>query len=188
MDWGLLGYEASVCRQLQLVEDRCSEATDDSLIMVEHPPTVTTRAWWRAKAIFSCRKNISHREGIELHRVSRGGKATFHEPGQLVIYPIIKLKDNDIGLFVLTVLESAATVLRAYGLRAEFKNGRPGLWVRLPKDSKHRYLRQRRGHVSRPVDKCEQRSTGAQSIVPCGHAEEVFGRQWQGNTVNPSTW
>jgi lipoate-protein ligase B len=173
MDWGLLGYEESVRRQLQLVEDRCSEATEDSLILVEHPPAVTIGRSGGRKDLLMPEEYFC-REGIELHQVSRGGKATFHEPGQLVIYPIIKLKDNDVGLFVLTVLESAAAVLRAYGFCPEFKNGSPGLWVRSRKIASIGVCVKEGVTYHGLSLNVNNDLRGSQLIIPCGHAEEVF--------------
>jgi lipoate-protein ligase B len=173
MDWGLLGYGESVRRQLQLVEERCSGVIGDSLILVEHHPAVTIgRSGGQSDLLMP--EAFFHREGIELHRVSRGGKATFHEPGQLVIYPIIKLKDNDIGLFVGTLLESAAAVLRVYGLRSEFKDGRPGLWVRSQKIASVGICIKERVTYHGLSINVNNDLRGSQLIVPCGHAEEVF--------------
>jgi len=173
MDWGLLGYEESVRRQLQLVEERCSGVAGDSLILVEHPPAVTIgRSGGQSDLLMP--EAYFHREGIGLHAVSRGGKATFHEPGQLVIYPIIKLKDNDIQLFVFTFLESAAAVLRAYGLRPEFKDGRPGLWVRSRKTASIGICVKEGVTYHGLSINVNNDLRGSRLIVPCGHAGEVF--------------
>lgn len=173
MDWGLLGYGESVRRQLQLVEERCSGAAGDSLILVEHPLAVTLgRSGGQSDLLVP--EAYFRREGIELHAVSRGGKATFHEPGQLVVYPIIRLRDHDIRGFVLTLLESAAAVLRAYGLQPEFKDGRPGVWVSCRKMASIG-LCVKEGvtyhGLSMNVNNDLQ---GSRLIVPCGHAGEVF--------------
>jgi lipoate-protein ligase B len=173
IDWGLLGYEESVRRQLQLVEERCSGVIGDSLIFVEHHPAVTIgRSGGQSDLLMP--EEYFHREGIELHEVSRGGKATFHEPGQLVVYPIIKLKDNDIGLFVFTLLESAAAVLLAYGLRSEFKDGRPGLWVRSRKIASVGICVKEGVTYHGLSINVNNDLRGSQLIIPCGHAEEVF--------------
>lgn len=173
MDWGLVAYGESVRRQLKLVEERCSGAAGDSLILVEHPLAVTIgRSGGRSDLLVP--ETYLHREGIEFHEVSRGGKATFHEPGQLVIYPIVRLRDNDVRRFVFTLLESAAAVLRAYGLPSEFKDGRPGLWVRSRKIASI-------GLCVKEGVTCHGLSInvnndlrGSLLIVPCGHAGEVF--------------
>lgn len=173
MDWGLLGYGESVRRQLRLVEERCSGAAGDSLILVEHPLAVTLgRSGGQSDLLMP--ETYFHREGIELHAVSRGGKATFHEPGQLVVYPIVRLRDNDIKRFVLTLLESAAAVFQAYGLPSEFKEGRPGVWVRSRKIASIGLCVTEGVTYHGLSMNVNNDLQGSRLIVPCGHAGEVF--------------
>jgi lipoate-protein ligase B len=173
MDWGLLGYGESVRRQLKLVEERCSGAAGDSLILVEHPLAVTIgRSGGQGDLLMP--EAYFHREGIELHAVSRGGKATFHEPGQLVVYPIVKLRDNDVKRFVFTLLESAAAVFRAYGLRPEFKEGRPGLWVGSRKIASVGLCIEEGVTYHGLSMNVNNDLRGSRLIIPCGHAGEVF--------------
>jgi lipoate-protein ligase B len=172
MDWGLLGYEESLCRQLQLVEARCRGVVGDYLILVEHHRTVTIgRNGGQDDLLMP--EAYFHREGIELHEVSRGGKATFHEPGQLVVYPIIKLKNNDTGLFVLTLLTAAAEVLRAYDLRPEFKEGKPGLWIRSKKIASTGICVKEGVTYHGLSLNVDNDLRGFRLIAPCGNAEEV---------------
>ncbi len=74
-------------------------------------------------------QDVLKQKGVSLHRVDRGGMATFHGPGQLVVYPIVKISDKDIHVFLKQLLDAAADVLKSYGLIPEFKEGKPGLWV-----------------------------------------------------------
>jgi len=173
MDWGLLGYEESLCRQLQLVEARCRGVVGDFLILVEHHRTVTIgRSGGKNDLLMP--EAYFHREGIELHEVSRGGKATFHEPGQLVVYPIIKLKDDDTGFFVSSLLKAAAEVLRAYELRPEFREGKPGLWVRSRKIASIGICVKEGVTYHGLSLNVDNDLHGFQLIAPCGNAEEVF--------------
>ncbi len=70
------------------------------------------------------------KRGVALYEVDRGGRATFHGPGQLVAYPIINLKSKDIHFYLSSLLNAAAQVIRSFGLEPRLKPGRPGIWVR----------------------------------------------------------
>lgn len=127
VDWGQLAYPEALCRQQELVAERLAGGTD-SLILVEHPPTVTLgRRGGDQDLLLS--SDLLTANGIALCRVERGGQATAHEPGQLVVYPVIELQERDLHKYVRSLLEAAADVLRAYGLKPDFKPGEPGLWV-----------------------------------------------------------
>ena len=56
--------------------------------------------------------------------------ATFHGPGQVVAYPIVRLRDRDLHVFLTGLLGAMEEVLRSYGLDPERKKGQPGLWVK----------------------------------------------------------
>ena len=128
LEWGSLDYGVAFLRQKSLVEERISGSSPDRLVLVEHPPVVTIG---RSGGLGDLRisKEKLFRKGIDLHQADRGGMATFHGPGQLVAYPILKLKNRDLHLYLKTLQDTLATVLRTYGLNPEFKNGRPGVWV-----------------------------------------------------------
>jgi lipoic acid synthetase len=68
-------------------------------------------------------------KGVSLQKVDRGGRATFHGPGQLVVYPIVKVGDQDLHAFLKRLLDTIADVLQSYRLVSEFKKGKPGVWV-----------------------------------------------------------
>jgi len=128
LDWGLLGYGEAFRRQKAVVEDRIAGICPDSLVLVEHPPVVTIGRSGDLNDLYISKEDLA-RKGIELHQVDRGGMATFHGPGQLVAYPIIKLLKKDLHFYLLTLQNTVAAVLRAYGLNPTLKDGRPGLWV-----------------------------------------------------------
>jgi lipoyl(octanoyl) transferase len=83
-DWGLIDYEASVARQLALVDDVAAERTVERVVMCTHPPVVTLG---RATAA----GDVAGWQGPTVV-TSRGGRATYHGPNQLVIYPILDLR------------------------------------------------------------------------------------------------
>ncbi len=128
IDWGVLDYDRALVRQQQMVADRIKGNSPDRLILVEHPPVVTIG---RSGGLNDLRvpEKILDQKSVSLQRVDRGGRATFHGPGQLVIYPIVKVKDKDLHAFVKQLLHAVADVLQSYNLVPEIKKGRPGLWV-----------------------------------------------------------
>jgi lipoyl(octanoyl) transferase len=70
--------------------------------------------------------------GSEVHRVERGGKVTYHGPGQLVMYPVLDLRQfrQDLHWYVTCVEEVVVRTLAHYGVRGEREKGNPGVWVR----------------------------------------------------------
>ena len=129
LDWGTLQYHEALQRQKSLVQERVRDASPDRLVLVEHPAVVTIG---RSGDLGDLRvpETVLREKGIDLCRVDRGGKVTFHGPGQLVAYPIIKLHDKDLRKYIEGLLESVAGILREFGLQPERRNMTPGLWVR----------------------------------------------------------
>jgi lipoyl synthase len=127
-DWGLLTYDLSFERQSRLVDNRIADRINDQLNFVEHFPVVTLGRSGGYSDLCISEKELDDYEG-QLCFTDRGGKATYHGPGQLVVYPIIKLQQRDIHLYVEALLDVTAEVLRAFGLKPVRKEGQPGLWV-----------------------------------------------------------
>ncbi len=128
IDWGLLDYGQSLIRQQQLVADRIKGRSPDRLVLVEHPPVVTIGRSGSLKDLRIATEALDQK-GVSLHKVDRGGRATFHGPGQLVVYPIVKVVDQDLHAFLKRLLDTIAAVLQSYRLAAEFQKGKPGVWV-----------------------------------------------------------
>ncbi|MFP4423255.1 MAG: lipoyl synthase [Desulfococcaceae bacterium] len=127
-DWGRMEYEAALRRQHALVEDRIADQSPDRLVLVEHPPVVTLGRGGSAGDL--CQPEaVLRQKGIAVRRVERGGMATFHGPGQLVVYPIVKLHQKDLRRFLSGLLGAMEDLLQSYDLRPERKTGQPGLWV-----------------------------------------------------------
>lgn len=128
IDWGLLDYGQALVRQQQMVAERIRGRSPDRLVLVEHPPVVTIGRSGSLKDLRIAKETLGQK-GVSLQTVDRGGQATFHGPGQLVVYPIVKIGDQDLHAFMKRLLDTIADVLRSYRLVSEFKKGKPGVWV-----------------------------------------------------------
>lgn len=102
----------------------------DTLLMVEHPPVVTTGRSTESSNLLLDRTALAGR-GIELFDVERGGDVTFHGPGQLVGYPIIDLKGHreDLHWYLRQVEQVLIEALAAFGLAGSRVSGRTGVWI-----------------------------------------------------------
>lgn len=112
-DWGLIEYEASATKQLQYVEE-VAAGSEDRLVFCTHPPVVTLGRGTLPDDLIGWSGST-----IE---TPRGGRATYHGPSQLVIYPIIDLKtrDRDVHAYLRALEKATVTALRELGLpRAE---------------------------------------------------------------------
>ena len=130
-DWGLIDYESALKKQLELVETVSQEKDHPGfLIFCTHPAVVTTGRQTKPEDIFAWNGPV-----IE---VSRGGRATYHGPSQLVVYPILNLKQERNGRGTqeirgyLRALETAIIgTLEHYGVTAAGKStdDDTGVWV-----------------------------------------------------------
>jgi lipoic acid synthetase len=171
LDWGLLDYGEAFLRQKALVEKRIAGSSPDCLVLVEHPPVVTLG---RSGSLDDLRisKGALTQKGVALYRVDRGGMATYHGPGQLVAYPIVKLKEKNLHLYLSTLQDAVESVLRTYGLKPEFKKGQPGLWLRSAKVASvgiavRSWVTYHGVALNVSLD-----PEGFSCIVPCGHIDE----------------
>ncbi len=128
IDLGLVEYPEAVSLQKALVSERIDGGPRDRLLLLEHPPVITMGRSGNEHDL-KLEKEILLKHGIAVSASERGGKTTFHGPGQLVAYPIVKLRNKDVHRYVEKLLEAVASLLTEYGLQPEFKNGAPGVWI-----------------------------------------------------------
>lgn len=124
----LVPYSRALDLQHRLLRKRIDGEIDDTILLVEHPPVVTTGAD-DAEDDFRLSRDELQRRGIEVEEVRRGGHLTYHGPGQLVAYPILELRDRDVGRFVDRLESVVAKTLNRLGLTASFEGDQPGVWV-----------------------------------------------------------
>jgi lipoyl(octanoyl) transferase len=122
-DWGLREYTDSLAEMRALRAARHRGEIPDTLLLVEHPPVITVGVQGDDGDRFP--------PGIPVVRVERGGKSTFHGPGQLVGYPIVDLgaRGRDVRRFVHDVEEIVVRAVDEFGVRAQRVPGRRGVWV-----------------------------------------------------------
>ncbi len=119
-DLGLRDYGEVRSFQLKLVEERINDRIPDTLILVEHTPVFTIGK-------HGGHENILTVTNIPIYEVERGGKVTFHGPGQLVAYFIFKV--TDVHAFSRTILNAASDLIKHFGFDAYIRKGYPGVWV-----------------------------------------------------------
>jgi lipoyl(octanoyl) transferase len=127
---GRIGYRDAWALQKDLLEERASGGIPDQLLLLEHDPVLTLGRQADERHVLASPKEL-RRRGIEVIRVERGGEVTYHGPGQLVAYPIIRLSDRGILVRPLVSALEAAMIAtaRQLGLETFRRDGHPGCWV-----------------------------------------------------------
>ncbi len=128
--WGLLPYEEALTRQLDLHCRRVGGQVGDTIVSVEHPPTVTLGRNAPAEDIVASPSELERR-GIALVRSDRGGRATYHGPGQAVVYPIVDIEALRLGVrgWVCLLEKAVLATLDEYGIAGDLIPGQPGVWA-----------------------------------------------------------
>lgn len=126
---GRVPYREAWDRQRGLVADRQADRGRDTLLLLEHPPVYTLgRRADRANLLLD-EATLAER-GIEVVEVDRGGDITYHGPGQLVGYPILRLAGTrDVVDYVRALEEVLLRTLAMLGVDARRIDGLTGVWV-----------------------------------------------------------
>lgn len=119
---GLVEYQAALAVQRKYHREIVSGGRANSLILLEHP------------SVFTAGKRTQEFErptdGTPVVDVDRGGRITWHGPGQLVGYPIVKLKKpTELVGFVRTLESALIEVCTQFGITAQRVDGRSGVWI-----------------------------------------------------------
>ena len=129
--WGRIPYREAWVRQRAMVERRARDEIPDTFVFCEHDPVITLGRGAQRDA-----STVVRRPGVEVLEIERGGLATYHGPGQLVVYPIVKLASGGRGVFKKGVVELIRALenwtidyLGTQSLRAEAIPGKTGVWV-----------------------------------------------------------
>lgn len=122
---GMVDYTAALELQNALVAARLRDAIGDTLLLLEHPHVYTLGRGADASYI------IDATGGVPIHRVSRGGQVTYHGPGQIVGYPIVKLAGarRDVSRYLRTLEQALIAALGEYDIAAARREGMTGVWA-----------------------------------------------------------
>jgi lipoyl(octanoyl) transferase len=164
-------YEDAWARQRELHAQRVAGEAPDTLLLLEHSSVYTAG-----------RRTAAHErpvDGTPVIDVDRGGKITWHGPGQLVGYPIVALPDPiDVVAYIRRLEEALIEVCAGFGLATGRVEGRSGVWVAADEPGSG-YRPERKVaaigvRVARGVTmhgfalNCDPDMTAFGSIVPCG--------------------
>jgi lipoyl(octanoyl) transferase len=116
--------------QKRLAAARVAGQSPDTLLLLEHDPVLTLGRGADPGHVLAGPGELA-RQGIEVIAVERGGEVTWHGPGQLVAYPIIRLADRGLLLrpFVRALEAGLVATCAAHGVAAGRRDGHPGCWV-----------------------------------------------------------
>jgi lipoyl(octanoyl) transferase len=119
---GLVEYQQALAMQRQFHQEVAAGTRPNSLILLEHP------------SVFTAGKRTQDFErptdGTPVIDVDRGGRITWHGPGQLVGYPIVKLlKPTELVGFVRTLESALIEICSHFGIKSQRVEGRSGVWV-----------------------------------------------------------
>jgi lipoyl(octanoyl) transferase len=130
MHLGQVPYRQAWELQRSLAGAVSQGAIPDTILLLEHPPVVTLGR----RTDESAELHIPEHAEVELVETDRGGKSTFHGPGQLVCYPILDLKRHgrDVKQYVRNLEETLIRTVAPFGLSAERIEGLTGVWLTRP--------------------------------------------------------
>lgn len=120
---GLMAYESSLAMQREIHQKVADGFESNTLILLEHPSVYT--AGRRTD------ENERPQDGTSVVDVDRGGKITWHGPGQIVGYPIVMLeKQNEVVGFVRALERAIIKTLSEFGIEGIQIDGKTGVWIR----------------------------------------------------------
>ncbi|MBI5310662.1 MAG: lipoyl(octanoyl) transferase LipB [Actinobacteria bacterium] len=127
---GRVDYDEALALQRRLHAARAAGAIPDVLLLLEHPP-VYTRGRRAEAAELPMGEDWYREQGIAIRDVDRGGKTTYHGPGQLVGYPIVDtaIVGRDVVKFVRTIEDALIAALAAEGVAARRDENGRGVWA-----------------------------------------------------------
>ena len=120
---GLIDYEEALVIQRRLHQEVVDQLSANSLLLLQHPPVFTA-----GRRTLDSERPI---DGSKVIDVDRGGKITFHGPGQIVGYPIVKLKKpNDVVGFVRQIERALIQICQDFNIEGQTYCERSGVWIR----------------------------------------------------------
>ncbi len=130
-DLQTLDYRAAWAEQERVHADVLA-GSPETILLVQHPPVITfgRRATDSAKHLLASRDTLAQM-GVDLVESDRGGDITFHGPGQLVAYPIVRLADHalSVGAYVKALENAVIQTLAHFGIKSHLDPAAIGVWT-----------------------------------------------------------
>jgi lipoyl(octanoyl) transferase len=129
MQLGLVGYEEAWALQRSLAGAVSQGAIPDTVLFLEHPPVITL-----GRTTTDGELHVPPDAEVEVVETNRGGKSTYHGPGQLVCYPILDLNRHgrDVKRYVRDLEAAICRTLQAFGVAGTQLEGLTGVWLESP--------------------------------------------------------
>lgn len=130
IDCGIEDYSQILNKQLDLCRKRQLAQIGNTVLLVEHKPVITLGVRQSANKLVLDKQELAEK-GIDVVEVRRGGGVTAHNPGQLVFYPIVNIKELGMGIsdYIRTLEQVGIELLRFFDVSAGRRKGYPGLWI-----------------------------------------------------------
>jgi lipoate-protein ligase B len=170
-----LPYDAGVRLQTALVTARIADAIPDTVLFLEHTAVITLGVRAQDSHVLLSGADLQRRK-IDLYRSSRGGDATWHGPGQLVMYPIIRLgeQEADAHGYLHNLEEIAIRTAGDFGVAAYRRPGLTGAWTQAGKLAAIGIRLKRWVTFHGMSFNVKPDLAGFTAIVPCGLAGEAI--------------
>lgn len=129
--WGdLTPYNKALEKQMSLVKEVQTHPKLGAVLAYEHPKVITLGVRSSDKDLLQTNSFYNDNQ-IEILEVNRGGEATFHNPGQLVIYPILHLPSLGLRVkdYICVLQKTTYAALKAYGVEAFGQGEEPGVYT-----------------------------------------------------------
>jgi lipoyl(octanoyl) transferase len=128
---GVVPYEEARLAQKRIEAARAAGDVPDVLLLLEHPP-VYTKGRRTESGELPMGEDWYRMQGIDVCETDRGGRVTYHGPGQLVGYPIVDLRamNDDVHVYVRDMERTVISALDDWSVEAEPIDGLTGIWVR----------------------------------------------------------
>jgi lipoyl(octanoyl) transferase len=129
-DVGIMSYRDAWALQ-ERIHAEVLDGAEERILFVEHPPVITFGRRPGLERNLIASQEVLDRRGVEVVYSDRGGDVTFHGPGQLVAYPIVRLNDHrlSVGGFVRRLEQTVIAALRELGIAAQKDPCAIGVWA-----------------------------------------------------------
>lgn len=168
-----VSYAEGLRIQHAIHEARRNNSIPDTVLFLQHTPVITLGRRGRTQHLLAGEEKLK-KHGIELFESSRGGDVTYHGPGQLVMYPILRIGESgsDSHGYLHNLEEIAIRTASTFGVEAWRREGKSGAWTASGKIAAIGFKLQRWVTMHGMSFNVEDDLAGFQLIVPCGLAGE----------------